>query len=40
MSSTASSAASKLPVILAAGAIGNILEWFDFAVYGFFCRFH
>lgn len=29
----------KLPVVLAAGAIGNILEWFDFAVYGYFAVF-
>jgi MHS family proline/betaine transporter-like MFS transporter len=39
MRSTVSRAAPKLPVILAAGAIGNILEWFDFAVYGFFAVF-
>lgn len=29
----------RLPTLLAAGAIGNILEWFDFAVYGFFAVF-
>jgi hypothetical protein len=23
--------------IVAAGAIGNVLEWYDFAVYGYFC---
>lgn len=29
----------SLPKIIAAGAIGNILEWFDFAVYGYFAVF-
>jgi MHS family proline/betaine transporter-like MFS transporter len=24
------------PRIIAAGAIGNVLEWYDFAVYGYF----
>lgn len=39
MSTKNASAAPKLPVVLAAGAIGNILEWFDFAVYGYFAVF-
>lgn len=32
-------AAPSLPKVIAAGAIGNILEWFDFAVYGYFAVF-
>lgn len=28
--------APHLPKLMAAGAIGNVLEWFDFAVYGYF----
>jgi len=39
MSTKNASGAPKLPVVLAAGAIGNILEWFDFAVYGYFAVF-
>ena len=31
--------APSLPKVIAAGAIGNILEWFDFAVYGYFAVF-
>lgn len=31
--------AASLPKVIAAGAIGNILEWFDFAVYGYFAVF-
>ncbi|MCA9015444.1 MAG: MFS transporter, partial [Planctomycetaceae bacterium] len=31
-----SASASKNVRVLAAGFIGNILEWYDFAVYGFF----
>jgi MFS family permease len=27
---------SKAPRIIAAGAIGNALEWYDFAIYGYF----
>jgi MHS family proline/betaine transporter-like MFS transporter len=27
---------AKIPRILAAGAIGNVLEWYDFAAYGYF----
>lgn len=34
-----SSKPSSLPKVVAAGAIGNILEWFDFAVYGYFAVF-
>src|ERR1700749_4246736 len=26
----------KSPRVVAAGAIGNVLEWYDFAVYGYF----
>jgi MHS family proline/betaine transporter-like MFS transporter len=26
----------KMPRVMAAGAIGNLLEWYDFAVYGYF----
>ena len=29
-------AAGTTPRIIAAGAIGNVLEWYDFAVYGYF----
>lgn len=32
-------AAPSLPKVIAAGAIGNVLEWFDFAVYGYFAVF-
>lgn len=28
--------APRLPQLMAAGAVGNVLEWFDFAVYGYF----
>lgn len=28
--------AGSLPRVVAAGAIGNVLEWYDFAVYGYF----
>lgn len=31
-----SSATSPRPRLLIAGIIGNLLEWFDFAIYGFF----
>ena len=24
------------PKVIAAGAIGNVLEWYDFAIYGYF----
>src|SRR6266850_4929513 len=27
---------SKAPRVIAAGAIGNALEWYDFAIYGYF----
>lgn len=27
---------SRTRRVMAAGAIGNILEWYDFAIYGFF----
>lgn len=30
---------ARLPTLFAAGAIGNILEWFDFAIYGYFAVF-
>lgn len=30
---------ASLSKVIAAGAIGNILEWFDFAVYGYFAVF-
>ena len=29
-------AAGNTPRIIAAGVIGNVLEWYDFAVYGYF----
>ena len=29
-------AAASNTRIIAAGAIGNVLEWYDFAVYGYF----
>jgi MHS family proline/betaine transporter-like MFS transporter len=29
-------AASSTPRVIAAGVIGNVLEWYDFAVYGYF----
>ena len=29
-------AAPSASRIIAAGAIGNVLEWYDFAVYGYF----
>jgi MHS family proline/betaine transporter-like MFS transporter len=32
----AEATAGKKTRVLAAGFIGNILEWYDFAVYGFF----
>jgi MHS family proline/betaine transporter-like MFS transporter len=28
--------ATQTPRLMAAGAIGNLLEWYDFAVYGYF----
>src|SRR5271169_3515672 len=27
---------SRIPGVLTAGAIGNVLEWYDFAAYGYF----
>ncbi len=27
---------SRIPRVLVAGAIGNVLEWYDFAAYGYF----
>ena len=32
----ASSARPGLPGVIIAATIGNVLEWFDFLVYGFF----
>ena len=29
-------AGSNTPKVIAAGAVGNVLEWYDFAVYGYF----
>ena len=29
-------AAGKTRAVIAAGAIGNVLEWYDFAIYGYF----
>ena len=28
--------AGKTRAVIAAGAIGNVLEWYDFAIYGYF----
>ena len=28
--------AGKTRTVIAAGAIGNVLEWYDFAIYGYF----
>ena len=28
--------AGKTRMVIAAGAIGNVLEWYDFAIYGYF----
>ena len=39
LSPASGSSPQRLPTLLAAGAIGNILEWFDFAVYGYFAVF-
>jgi len=33
---SASSARPGLPGVIVAATIGNVLEWFDFLVYGFF----
>jgi MHS family proline/betaine transporter-like MFS transporter len=33
---TASAAPWTLRRVVTAGVIGNVLEWYDFAVYGFF----
>ena len=27
---------TQVPRVLVAGAIGNVLEWYDFAAYGYF----
>ena len=28
--------ATHIPRVIAAGMIGNMLEWYDFAIYGYF----